>query len=408
MARRVYVHIGTMKSGTTYIQEFCNLNRAKLADAGLLWTVAVQNFRAVDDLLGTWRKRPGLDGTWARLSRQIARFEGDALISNELLAPIIKPNIEKLVDALAPAEVHVIITARELGKVIPSHWQEGARNGQTVTWKDFLASVRGDPGADEEVTNAFWRKHGLVRIIDRWSSHVARERITVVTVPKAPSTPLELAERFLSAAHVAVADPEQPGYLHEKMGSASAELMRRVNERSGDFDWLHRQWGLKQSLARHVLPQRAAGEPAITLTKAELVWVQRRAAAMIDGLAESKVRVIGDLSDLVPTADAPRSVKDPSDSTDGELVDAAIDGIVGMARMLADIRIEYDEMLRDLGSRLPGVSAVERERFVKEIEGTADSEGYVPRKGRLLRWKLGQLDEELGDTHPVEPPTPTG
>ena len=48
-----------------------------------------------------------------------------------------------IVESLAPATVHVVLTARDLARVLPSTWQENIQNGLTWTWPEFLASVMG-------------------------------------------------------------------------------------------------------------------------------------------------------------------------------------------------------------------------------------------------------------------------
>src|SRR5258705_13188969 len=108
MSRRVFLHVGVMKSATSYIQDLCDANRDRLLAQGLLWTKSGDNFLATDDLLGTQRARPGLDGAWRRLADQIEAHRGDSLVSNELLAPINAGKRERLVNSLAPAEPHVV------------------------------------------------------------------------------------------------------------------------------------------------------------------------------------------------------------------------------------------------------------------------------------------------------------
>jgi hypothetical protein len=391
MARRVYLHIGTMKSGTTYIQEFCSRNRDALLDAGLLWTASVANFRAVDDLLGTWRPRPGLEGAWERMSNRIQGHAGDALISNELLSPIFPPKMEQLIEALAPAEVRVIITARDLGRILPSHWQEGTRNRQTASWDDFFAAVSNAEGSDHELHNAFWRKHGVGAMVMRWAKQVGLDNITVVTVPPPGSPSTRLVERFFAAMGIGLTEFNQPTYLHESLGVHSVEVMRRLNERVGDFDWLRYQWGFKQSLSRYVLTPRSSSEPSIRLTRDEREWARKRAAFVIKAIEESQVRVVGDLDDLMP---APPAESDPvsrTEATEPEVLDAALDGMVGMGGLLADVRIAYDRLLRAIDAYLPPPTVEERQEFDSTEAALVGPPPGLARDGRLIVWRLDRL-----------------
>lgn len=390
MARRVYLHIGTMKSATTYLQGVYDHNRRVLADAGLLWSGSGDNFRATDDLLGTQRTRPGLDGAWKAMDSRLLAHDGDALISNELLAPISPQKAGRLVEALAPAEIHVIITARDLGRVIPSQWQESTRNRHAVTWSDFFASLRGDEGADPKIGAAFWRKQDVAGLVTRWSKFVPLDRITVVTVPASGSPVTLLGERFSSVISVDPAEFEQPAYSNASLGGHSAELLRRINARTEDVDWLHYKWAYKNALARFVLTDRSGAEPQITLSQEQLDWACGRARTMVDAIVATGVRVVGDLDDLVPVPSAEEGPLDPTDATDSEMLEVAMDGLVGMGRMLANLRIEYDAMVREIEAHLPSERPKERQEFASDEESLDEASRSVLRKGRFARWRLAR------------------
>jgi hypothetical protein len=391
MARRVYLHIGTMKSGTTYLQSCLDVNRRHLRSAGLLWPAAIDNFRAVNDLLNTNPDRPGLVGTWEALVHNVQAHDGDALISNELLAAISRANMERLIGALSPAEVHVIITARDLGRVIPSQWQETTRNRHTTPWADFVASVLGQEGSDKSVRSTFWRKHGVASIINRWSEHVPPDRITVVTVPPSGSSPTLLVDRFTSVFNVDTAGWEQPSFARESLGAWSAELMRRLNSHTDDFDWVHYQWGLKQTIARHTLTARSSKEPPIALTQDQLDWVRRRASLMTSLITDSGVRVVGDLTDLVPADHAIPGSADPGETTDRELLEVAMDGIVGLSRMFTDMRIEHQSLIDTLESRLPDVHRADPEDADESGPDRVEPLGHLSRRGRRLRSRIENM-----------------
>ncbi len=346
MARRVLLHIGTMKSATTYVQGLCDANVEQLSAAGLLWTGGSDNFLATEDLLGTRRPRPGLEGAWRAMSGRLRDHEGDALISNELLGVVGASKIGVLVDATAPAEVHVIITARDLGRVIPSQWQTTTRNRHTGTWPDFITGLCGGESAGSQVSMAFWRKHDIARMVRRWSKRVPLDRISIVTVPPAGSPAALFGERFCAAISVDPSALEQPPNSNTSLGGHSAELLRRLNQRTTDLDWLHYMWGFRYAMARLVLTELATNEPRITLNRDQLTWATGRAREMVRAIADIGVRVVGDLDDLVPAADAPARAVDPTRASDAELLDAAVDALVGMGRLYADLRVDYEALVR--------------------------------------------------------------
>jgi hypothetical protein len=387
MARRIWLHIGTMKSATTYIQELCDRNRNRLAEAGILWASADENFAATDDLLGTERLRPGLAGAWQAMDQRIGAHAGDVLISNERLARIDAAKMGRLLDALGTVEVQLIITARDLGRGIPSQWQTGVRSRLTATWTDFVAAVRTDGATEDPAARMFWRKHDVAALVSRWSRRVPVDRITIVTVPP-PGSPAGLVgERFASVLGIDVSEFEQPPHINTSLGAHSAELLRRLNARTQDLSWLEYKWAFKNGLAQSVLTSRKGREPAIALTPGELTWVRDRAATMTEAITSQRVSVVGDLSDLVPVADGAVGTPEP---TEGELLDAALDGLVGLGQMLADVRVEYDALVRALEKAMPAPQAGEWRAFEEDARQGRQRATSLPRKGRFLRWRLGR------------------
>ncbi|HSS67619.1 MAG TPA: hypothetical protein VLK34_03640 [Nocardioidaceae bacterium] len=392
MARRVYLHVGVMKSATSYIQDLCDANRDRLLAQQLLWTRSGDNFLATDDLLGTQRSRPGLEGAWQRLAQQIEAHDGDALVSNELLAPVNERKRGRLVAALAPAEVSVIVTARDIARVIPSQWQTGARNRSTVGWRDYTASLVADDG--NEVAAGFWRRQDLPAIVAHWAEQVTLDRLTVVTVPPSGVAPAVLGERFAAALGVSADGFEQPPASNPSVGLLSAELLRRVNERTADLEWLEYRWAFKHALARLVFAERASGEQTMTLDAGARAWARDRGARIAAELEASGVRVVGDLADLVPTVDPPvdeatgEAAADPSDA---ELLDTAVDGLVGLGAVLAEARIEHEALVRAVEASIQDkVTDADWEAFTAYEASLPEPPSERMVESRFVRWWLAR------------------
>ncbi|MEO5852559.1 MAG: hypothetical protein ABIQ15_08605 [Nocardioides sp.] len=302
MAERVVLHVGCMKSGTSFLQRTLAENRDALAAQGFTFPGEgwPQQVLAVIDVRG--HRRDGevpLDavGAWDRLRAQVAAWPGTAIVSMEFLATTPAARIEQIVADLAPARVEAVLTVRDLGRSVPSMWQEGVKNGDTWQWDDFVAAVRdGDPRRPGPARR-FWRHQAATPIARRWSRGVGADRFALVTVPPAGSDPALLWRRFCSVVGL---DPEPftlPGPGNESLGAASAQLMRALNERldgtltTPDYNaWVKR-------LAKQVLAPRRSVEPAIGYADP---WVAERAEGMITGLTSLGVRVVGDLAELRP------------------------------------------------------------------------------------------------------------
>lgn len=357
MARRVYLHIGTMKSATTYLQQWGDVNRERLAEAGVLYPELGVPFAAADDLLGRTGSRRETAGAWAELDRQFQQHEGDAVFSNELLATLAPRKIARLVSAFAPAEVRVVLTARDLARVIPSQWQTTLKNGSTRTWSQFATAVCSEsvePSDDEQRDDAsgadprawFWRRQDLPLIVTKWTEAVAADRIFLVTVPPAGSAAHIVEQRFASVLGVVGAAFTQPAYVNSSLGAYSAELIRRVNGETAKMERNYQRMGVRNALARLVLADRASSEPRCALSAEQRAWAQECSRAMTVDLETLGVRVVGALDDLVPGPDCTDGV-DPAVATDADLLEVAVAGLAGMARVHTDVRLEYNQLRRD-------------------------------------------------------------
>lgn len=362
MASRVYLHIGTMKSATTYLQQWGDQNREVLAEAGVLWPRLGMPFAAANDLLGKGDTHRASEGRWADLDRQFRQHDGAAVFSNELLASLSRRKIRRLVRAFAPAEVHVVLTARDLERVIPSQWQTTLKNGSTLTWSQFARTVccdavedsdeqeADDASGNEESSGWFWRRQDLPAIVKKWQETVTIGRITLVTVPPTGSSLQVVEERFATAIGVDGVDFTQPAYVNSSVGAHSAELIRRVNGETASLEPVYQRMGVRNALARRVLAERARSEPRCALSGEQQAWIRERARAMTVELEKSGVRVVGDLDDLVPQPAAPSDGIDPAVATDTDLLEAAVFGLAGMARALTDVRLELSELRREHGT----------------------------------------------------------
>ena len=299
----VYLHIGLHKTGTTYLQNLFRANRSQLRDHGVEFTGAQgepPQSLAVWDLQG---RRPQeaedkrMVGAWPALAEAINTCGHPiALVSVEWLSLSTIKQVRRAVRSFPDSEVRVVVTVRDLGRVVVSGWQEDVKNDQTWTWPEFVDGLR-DPGRSAvNPGRRLWQRQDIVRICEIWEAGVPAGRIHLVTVPHSPAPPEELLHRF---AGVIGFDPailtQDPHWTNETVGVAGTEVIRRVNERL-DGRLSRRLYAkvIKENLAP-MLAKRT--EPArFTLPADELDWVTARAEEIISVLASRRYPVTGDLA----------------------------------------------------------------------------------------------------------------
>jgi hypothetical protein len=331
LAHTVVLHIGAMKSGTSFVQQVLGANRDVLADQGFLFPGRAwrHQVHAVLDVLGQTRDGtvlPASVGAWQRLTDEIARFDGTAVVSMEFLGPAPEAGIERVLAGLAPAEVRVVLTARDLGRSIPAMWQEGLKNRRSWHWHDYLADLR--EGSGTETATRFWRQMNYPGIARRWSSLAGAERFTLVTVPPPGAPPRLLWERFCSVAGLNPEPFDLTGRDNASLGAASAQLLRALNAAlPDDLPLQQYQKVVKHRLARHGLTARTAQEPPIGFAPD---WVVGHAEAQIDRLRALAPRVVGDLEELRPVG---KAGVDPHEVPAEERLAAAVDALAYLVRV---------------------------------------------------------------------------
>lgn len=182
MARRVFLHIGLPKTGTTFLQTTMWENRPGLANQGFLYPGRnrMEHYRASQEVRGASDKAMGKHaGTWARLVRDLAAWDGNGLVSHEFFSMATPTQARAAVEALAPAEVQVVVTVRSYVLQFPAVWQEALKMNSSLGFDDFMEEafagrLKGAWG---------WASQDIPAVLDRWSAAVPPERLTVVTVP---------------------------------------------------------------------------------------------------------------------------------------------------------------------------------------------------------------------------------
>jgi len=339
MAKLLCLHIGTPKSGTTYLQEWAGTNATGLLEQGVLWP-DLDRYPIIRDLAG----RPKLEsdlGRWAEFCRHVRDFPGTVLFSNEMMVTLQAPSIERIVEETGVSGVVVVVTARDLGRVIPSQWQTSIRNGSTIKWTDYAGAIcRQHPndleGRQLERHLAFWGKHDLTEVCQRWEEVLGASTVRIVTVPRESSDVRTLTERFsLAAGFSAAGLPVPEESLNTSLGAHSAELLRLLNADLKDASRIVRKHAFRDMLAKIVMTQRAAIEPRYGLTAEQTEVIAGRSEEISDRLTRMQVPIFGDLRDLVPSVGEAEHAAYPEDATSTELLAAARYGIVGLLELLA-------------------------------------------------------------------------
>lgn len=298
MARLVFLHVGTPKSATTYIQDSLWSNRKELRALGLQMPLAHQ--------LAHWRvgmhaRSLGVDGgrefpvEFGRFLSRTEEWDGDILLTTEILCALGPKQTKLFVDLIKADEVHVIITARDFVRQVTAEWQQHIRGGSIRPLEDFVSDIKKrDPNL------WFWRVQDIDAIAARWAEAVPAHRIHLVTVPKTSDDPELVWKRFCSVVGV---DPNRvPPRVDQSnvsLGYLQAESLRRIAlwrikngvTHNGDRPALYHS-------AKFLAPLRELRGSKIQIPLVDQEWAKSVGEEMSAGIKSRGVSVVGSMDDL--------------------------------------------------------------------------------------------------------------
>jgi len=398
---RVVLHLGEPKTGTTFLQQVMWRNRAALAGQGVVLPGhhPQDHFRASQDLRDIQKLASDPAGSWtgeweilATEARQSQQAQQVAVISHELFSAADEAQAERAVRSLHPAEVHLVITVRDIASLLPAEWQETVKHRNSRGWDDWLADV-----IDRESVSPdrrqwwFWRVHDTLAILDLWSRHLPAENVHVITTPPATAGTGLLWERFARVLGVDQGCVDlSRARANTSLGLPEIEFLRRLNERLPDEvpDWFY-MWNVKEALAHQTL----AGRPVhgrLVLPADRYSWADMHADALISGLRKSSYDVVGDLDELLPRIRTEPGARPDQQSAD-EVLDIAV--ISAAALIVNQYRKEYPAAQPQAGHGGRGGLAARVESTVaasprlKRTVRELSSRHASVRQLRILAWR---------------------
>ena len=346
--QRVYLHVGTPKSGTSYLQDKLALNRDRLEEQGLdyLPTRTGDHFEAALDLIGQrWAgAEQTASGQWDELAARARKSRRDVVVSHEILAGARPEAVARALESFPDHEAHVVLTARDLGRQIPAEWQERVKHRARRDFAAYLEHTQRTHG--QEKLTPFWRVQDVPRILATWGAALPPERVHVVTVGAPDSPPGLLWERFAEVLRVRrPATYADSPTTNASLGSAEVAMLRRLNTALADLEVpraIYVDW-VRELVVREVLAGRPGSGRAVVPPSAR-PWVDEIAAAWIGQIETMGLDVVGDLAELRTVWPPDGEPWDDPDAVDPDAVaDAAIDALAHVLDRIGSRPVEHPD-----------------------------------------------------------------
>ncbi|HWJ66889.1 MAG TPA: hypothetical protein VNT31_09440 [Nocardioides sp.] len=366
MSERVLLHVGTPKTGTSYLQDVLFQNRSRLLKQGISYPADRfdDHFLAALDLMRL--RWGGLEreavGAWDRLAERVREHDGTSIVSHEIFATASRTQVERALRSLGHVpgsdegtEVHLVISVRDLVRQVPAEWQENVKHRATFRYARFLDLIR-DPERNHRVGAWFWGVQEIPDILDRWGATIPPERVHVVTVPPPGGDRDLLWQRFSTAFGLDDLDLELgTKRANPSLGVPESALLRRINRAAArDLPPVQYRPLVRELLAHQTLSKRKKS-PRLSLPPEHYPWVAELTEEWIAELEAKGYDVVGDLADLRGTEPSAENWADPDHPSERQVAQA---GVVAIRALLVEaaerqaeaeqLRVKLEDARRDL------------------------------------------------------------
>ena len=305
MAKRIVVHAGFHKTGTTAIQSSFFAATNELEKVGITYphVGGKAHHKAVYSLMGKtwgWEDRGGVlatDDKWRKFLKKIKRTKSTALISSEFLCELTEEEIIKFKSDLDCDDITIIFTLRPLLKIIPSAYQQHLKIGIKSSYEKWLHSILDEPGVST-ITPSFWVRHMHADVLAKWAKHFGSENVVILVVDE--KEPQFMFDQFnsLLGLNPGLLAPQNDKDSNRSLTLNEITLLNTINKKFPkkrswhDYETFIRNGAIKY-LTNKVIPEP---DDARLLTPQWAVDIAKEISlknvAKIEGLG---IKIIGDI-----------------------------------------------------------------------------------------------------------------
>lgn len=306
-ASGVLLHVGVHKTGTTAIQAAFADARPELRAQGIAYPGKLQaQHRAALAMLGRpwgWNARGGavMDKShFTKLAKKTRATPGRVVISSEFFCEADEPTAQEIVRDLGGDRVHVVVTLRNLGRLLPSSWQQYLKYGLTTPYEKWLKNVFDNPGGSTS-TPTFWKRHDHGAVIERWARAAGADHLTIMVLEE-----VDLSAQYVAFSQMLGLDPQvlvsrMDLTSNRSMTAAEAELLVRLNKQvKKQLQWDDYVRFVRRGVALGMVEGRTPGsdEPRLHTPDWALDAAAEHGQAAVERIRGAGVRILGNVDAL--------------------------------------------------------------------------------------------------------------
>ena len=358
------LHIGVHKTGTTAIQAALADARTDLAANGVRYPGKLQaHHRAALAVLGRpwgWNARGGavLDTEhFDKLAKRANAYSGRVVISSEFFCEADEETARTVVERLGGERVQIVITLRNLGKLLSSSWQQYLKYGLTTPYEKWLEDVFANPGA-ARISPTFWKRHDHGAVLTRWAAAVGPKNVSVLVLEDVPRESMFVTFAQMLGVPSDILTTRMDLTSNRSMTAAEAELLVQLNARvKNEMQWNDYVRLVRRGVALGMVEGREpdASEPRLVTPDWALDAAAEHGAAAAATIGALGVNVYGNLDALAVRVPSAGIATDPSEVPIAAAVEA-LASVIAASRDEATSRQLAGRLVR--ATRKQGISSL--------------------------------------------------
>ena len=189
MSKKVFIHVGFHKTGTTAIQESLHSHRDELNKLGLIYATKHRkaNHRqawALSERYWGWKNRGGKKtpaSEWIKQVKSLKSNKSNSILSSEFFSELNDAKLNRMASDLRDFQVEVIFTIRPLSKMLASSYQQYLKYGIKASYDEWLLDIFQN-APKSKLTPTFWKRHRHEVVIARWAKVFGNQNVHLVVV----------------------------------------------------------------------------------------------------------------------------------------------------------------------------------------------------------------------------------
>lgn len=188
--KRLVIHVGFHKSGTTALQEALFVQRDQLLSEGISYPSIGKKAHhrlawSLTQRPWGWKNRGGKitpASEWKKAIKKINSSSVETVVlSSEFFSELKPEKIRQIKQDVLGRKVEIVFTIRPLAKLLSSSYQQYLKYGTKANYSDWLHSVLDQPGTSK-VNPTFWMRHMHGDVVGRWVEEFGHENVSVIAV----------------------------------------------------------------------------------------------------------------------------------------------------------------------------------------------------------------------------------